>query len=332
MKGYTSLLLLFGMVACQFGEYKAPVILDKPDFEVEFFRADKALFASDSVGLLAKEPFKSNVDFAKVYVENIMRFAPLESPMLNDQVALYTQDAIWKGVQRELDSVFAVTNAEEVAMEGILKNVAEKLPFVSVPKRVFFYNSGFNVAVYPEKEFLAVGLEWFIGNTSEYVSMLPPSNYPMYKKNKMVRDNLVADALRGFLLSSLYTPLVEENALNTMVFYGKCLFVLEQCSNLSEAEVLNFTESELEWAKKNEDNTWKRLVSEEWLFSKNQKLMSQLTNNGPFTPGFPQDSPARLGWYTGYQMVKDFANQHQDENLKFIVDAQAEQILKFYKP
>lgn len=332
MKGYTSILLLFGMVACQFGEYEAPVILDKPDFEVEFFRADKALFTADSSNLLATEPFKSHTDFTKVYVENVMRFAPVNSPMLNDQVKLYTQDAIWKGVQHELDSVFADMQSVEDEMENILKGIAEKLPFVSVPQRVFFYNSGFNVAVYPEKEFLAVGLEWFMGNNSEYVSMLPPSNYPMYKKEKMKRQNLVSDALRGFLLSSLYTPLVEENALNTMVFYGKCLFVLEQCSKLSEAEVLNYTDDELAWASENESNTWKRLVSEEWLFSKNQKLMSQLTNNGPFTPGFPQDSPARLGWYTGYQMVKDFANEHQNENLKFIVDAQAEKVLKFYKP
>jgi hypothetical protein len=332
MKSYASVLLLLGVGACQFSEYEAPVILAKPDFEVDFFRADKALFSADSSGLLGIEPFKSNIEFTQVYVENIMRFAPLESPMLNAQAALYTQDVIWQGVQHELDSVFEDMTAEKNEMEEILKQVAEKLPFVTVPQKVFFYNSGFNVAVYPEKEFLGVGLEWFMGSTSEYVSMLPPSNYPMYKKNKMKRENLVSDALRGLLLSNLYSPVVEENALSTMVFYGKCLFVLEQCSNLSVAEVMNYTQDELDWASDNENNTWKRLVSEEWLFSKDQKLMSQLTNNGPFTPGFPQDSPARLGWYTGYQMVKDFANEHQNENLKFIVDAPAEKVLKFYKP
>tara|TARA_R110001592_G_scaffold307299_2_gene580728 strand:- start:250854 stop:251852 length:999 start_codon:yes stop_codon:yes gene_type:complete len=332
MKSYASVLLLFGAMSCQFGEYDAPVILEKPDFQVEFFRADQSLFADDTLGLLGREPFSSNIDFTQVYVEKIMRFAPLESPMLNDQAALYTEDPIWKGVQHELDSIFSNLTEEEKLLESSLKQIAEKLPFVTVPRKVFFYNSGFNVAVYPEKEFLGIGLEWFMGNASEYVSMLPPSNYPMYKKKKMKRDNLVSDALRGFLLSSLYSPIVEENALSTMIFYGKCLFVLEQCSDLSEQEILNYTKEELNWASENENNTWKRLVAEEWLFSKDQKLMSQLTNNGPFTPGFPQDSPARLGWYTGYQMVKDFADAHQDENLKFIVDAPAEKVLKFYKP
>lgn len=332
MKSYASALLLFGTMSCQFGEYEAPIILDKPDFEVSFYRVDKALFSSDTLGFAVKEPFASNIDFAKVYAENIMRFAPLSSPMLDSQIALYTEDAIWKGVQHELDSVFLEMDTEKKLLASNLKQIAEKLPFVSVPERVFFYNSGFNVAVYPEKDFLAVGLEWFMGSESEYVSMLPPSNYPMYKKNKMNRENLVSDALRGFLLSSLYTPVVEENALSTMVFYGKCLFVLEQCSDFTSEQILNYTKEELDWAERNEENTWKRLVAEEWLFSKDQKLMSQLTNNGPFTPGFPQDSPSRLGWYTGYQMVKDFANEHQNENLKFIVDAPAERVLKFYKP
>ena len=332
MKSYLSVFLFLGVISCQFGDYKAPVILEKPDFSVSYFRADKALFANNDDGLLNAEPFAGHPDFAQSYVENIMRFAPFNSPMLESQVDLYIEDAIWQGVQHEIDSVFGNTHLEEKELTKGLKNIAEKLPFITVPERVFFYNSGFNVAIFPDGRFLGIGLEWYLGKNSEYISMLPPSNYPMYKKEKMEKSNLVADALRGFLLFSLYTEKTEENALNTMVFYGKTLFALKQCTGMDDNQVLNYLESELEWAESNEGNTWKRMVAEEWLFSNDQKLMTQLTSNGPFTPGFPQDSPARLGWYTGYRMMCDFANEHKNENLKFIMDAPAEEVLKFYKP
>lgn len=330
MKSYSLIFLFLIMLSCNFGGYKAPVILEKPNFNVTFYRADKALFNTDDGNALNQKVFAENPAFTKVYMEDIMRFAPVISPMLQNQVDNFTADAIWKGVQNELDSVFADTKTIESEFSTSLKRLAEILPFINVPQKVFFYNSGFNVAVYPESEFIGVGLEWFMGKNSEYVSMLPPNNYPMYKKDKMLKENLVADALRGFLLYSLYSPIADENALNTMIFYGKVLFTLEQCSNFSEAQLLNYTQEELDWANKNEENTWKRLVQEEWLFSKNRKLMTQLTNNGPFTPGFPQESPARLGWHTGYNMVKDFAQENKSENLKFIIDAPAEEILKYY--
>lgn len=330
MKNYSSLLLFLVLFSCNFGEYSAPVILEKPNFNVAFYRVDKAIFNSTDGNAIDNSSFANNPDFAEVYVEKIMRFAPLESPMLQNQIENFTADAIWNGVQLELDSVFSDTKAIEEKFSESLKRLSEILPFISVPKKVFFYNSGFNVAVYPESEFIGVGLEWFMGKESEYVSMLPPSNYPMYKKDKMIKENLVPDALRGFLLYSLYTPMADENVLNTMVFYGKVIFTLKQCSNFSEQQILNYTKEELEWANSNEANTWKRLVQEEWLFSKDRKLMTQLTNNGPFTAGFPQDSPARLGWHTGYKMVKDFANENKDKNLKFIIDASADEILKYY--
>ena len=319
-----SILILF---SCS-SEYKAPIVVSDIEANTSFERLDKIIF-TDS---LAIDHLKENAaDFAKVYVEDIMRLAPIESPMAQDQLNAFVKNTLWSGLQHSIDSTFSDLAATENQIKMLLKKSQQVLPTLDYPSRVYWFNSGYNVAIYPDSAFLGVGLEWYLGKDSEYIKMLPPENFPMYKREKMQQDHIVADLFRGFFFYSLYSNQSEEDLLNLMVFYGKALFVLKQVSGFSDEDVLNYNKQDMQWANANQKLIWRRIVQEDWLYSKKPKLMSEFTKDGPFTKGFPQESPSRLGWYLGYKMVSDYANDFKEANLSEIIHAPANEILMHYK-
>lgn len=327
MKTYLPIFLILLFFSCN-RAYEAPVVEQNTDYKLSSVRLDRELFQSDSaiVAIIKEYP-----EFAKVYVENIMRLAPVSSPMIKDQAASFVNNDLWKGLQNEIDSVFSNHEPLVADIEKKLRKAKSVLPSLNYPNDLYLFNSGFNVAIYPDTAFLGVGLEWFLGKDSKYISMLPPESFPMYKRNKMQKENLVPDLLRGFFFYQLYDEKYEKDALSLMQFYGKALFVLKQVTGFGDADVLNYTQQELAWAQKNQKLVWRTLVQQDWLYSNNSKVMSELTKDGPFTKGFDQESPSRLGWYIGYRMMVDYANDNKEKTLEEIINTPVKEVLLHYK-
>ncbi|HML84472.1 MAG TPA: hypothetical protein PKE52_04855, partial [Bacteroidales bacterium] len=71
------------------------------------------------------------------------------------------------------------------------------------------------------------------------------------------------------------------------------------------------------------------------LFSTNQSDIGLMMNDGPFTNGFPKESPARTGVWMGWQIARAWVNRNEDVPLNRIASMQnGKQILEEsrYKP
>ena len=98
---------------------------------------------------------------------------------------------------------------------------------------------------------------------------------------------------------------------------------------------IGFTAKEIEWCKDNETMIWARIIEEKALYSSDMNVVRGLTGPGPFTQGFPKESPAQIGYWVGWQIVRKFMDENPDvsiEELMTLGDAQSILQKSKYKP
>jgi uncharacterized protein YjaZ len=97
-------------------------------------------------------------------------------------------------------------------------------------------------------------------------------------------------------------------------------------------QIIKYNELEYEWAEVSEYDIWQFIVEQEWVYSKDMKLMVRYFNEGPTTVGL-EGSPARIGQFLGWKIVKSYMTKYPETTLiDLIAEKNQGKILKAYKP
>ena len=80
-----------------------------------------------------------------------------------------------------------------------------------------------------------------------------------------------------------------------------------------------YTGKKLEWARQNEESVWAFLVGNKLLYTTDYKTQVKLIQDGPFTTGFSDQSPARLGIFIGWQIISSYVQQHPEVSLQQLI-------------
>ena len=194
-------------------------------------------------------------------------------------------------------------------------------------------NSGFNYKNFLLQNSIAIGLDMYLGGRIEYATI--GSQFPQYKIHSFSNEYLVPDAVET-ILRDVYPDNPENNSLlSKLIYEGKIRWLKSLVlPNLKDHQLFNFTEDELNWCKNNEQDIWRYFVSEELLYSRDYNRFKTYVNEGPFSSGMPQGSPANTGTYIGYQILKTYDKQHPNQEIKEILQVDAQSILNRsgYKP
>jgi hypothetical protein len=204
----------------------------------------------------------------------------------------------------------------------------------SLTPRIIIFNSGFNYGLYPTDRDLGIGAEWFIGPQHRVISYLDPVSFPQYVKERMRPDMLAPGAVKGWLMVHWLSDTRGEDLLTDLVEVGKVMALLEAVMPGTDPALrFAFTPEQLKWCEENEYSAWQRIVTDELLFSKEEKVISRIMNDAPFTNGFPRESPGHIGEWIGYRMVRSYMDENPDVSfaqLFAVKDPKA--ILNTYKP
>jgi hypothetical protein len=203
-------------------------------------------------------------------------------------------------------------------------------PNIKVPSSIVYFNSLFHTNVYCGKKELGIGMECYLGPNSPCVKKLPSQEFFQWLKNSMKLDYLKRDVLSAWIISN-YIPENKNSVVEQMIRWGKIIYLMERCIPDYEKNcLLRYPPEKFDWAEKNESSVWKYLVNEQLLFSKNERDISFLINEGPFTIGLPEKSPDRLGQYIGWKMVHDYMDEHENISLRDLVNTPYNSILQTY--
>ncbi|WP_026753927.1 gliding motility lipoprotein GldB [Sediminibacter sp. Hel_I_10] len=153
-----------------------------------------------------------------------------------------------------------------------------------------------------------LALDNYLGSDHEFYG-----NIPEYITANMTKDQLVVDLADEYGKRVIF-PNEKKNFLEEMVFFGKALYFKDKVIPFkSDFEKMGYTQSQLEFAKVNENMIWTHFVQNEMLFSNDNSLVSRFIAEAPFSKFYmdiDNQTPGRLGQYVGWQIVRAYMNNN----------------------
>ena len=230
--------------------------------------------------------------------------------------------------QERLDSLHIKILESTLRMQTVIPNM--RLP------QLIWMDSGFNIGAYSSEDYLAVGLDFYLGKDNRITRAVP---FPQYQKEDMTRDQLVPNAVKNlayFYLLKADTLKHDNDMLSEMIFHGKAHYLSWLAfEEIHDSTLMAWTADQYKWTQDHQLNVWKEIARQEVLFSKNRTEVQKWFEYGPFTnaENVPQESAPQLGVYMGLQMVKSYMEKHPEISvIQLLKEDNAQKILQAYKP
>lgn len=332
IKQITPLFLFFlVLTACS----SDPLDVDVSDVEVEmdFYRFDEDLFNAKSVSeieVLNQDFLTKGGELYEFYTIEMLRVG---SP-LDDSIAVFLdyfiQDSMMRMVNDNVQAKFGDFETEKAEIIDMFKHLKYHIPHAMLPEEVITYNSTFANGVISTPANIGLGLEMYLGMDNQIIEKLP---YPEYFKVKMSSEYLMPDIAQSWLVNNVIEDQSGEDFLSHMLYYGKILYVVDAMMPEKEDHIkIRYTDLEYEWAEVSEYNIWQHIVEQEWIYSKDVKLIVRYFNEGPTTVGL-DGSPARIGQYLGWKIIQAFMEKNPEMTIQdLIAESNQSKMLKAYKP
>ncbi len=330
---FISILLIIGFSnSCKNNPYLIDVShisleLDWNRFEIELFELNEANFDLENIMISKKYG-----DFFNLFSRNIINIGDTSDPAFKLHLLAFINDPSINEVYELTSEKYNDISDIETSLEQGFKHYLYYFPDKPVPK-IATCISGFNYAIITTDSILGIGLDMYLGSNSNFYKLL---SLPQYKTLNMSREFIVADAMKGWLTSDYILDETKSNLLTQMIYHGKVLFALDlMFPEMEDRLKIGYTSEQVQWCKNNEGEMWAFYVDKEILFSSSHMEIIKYIGEGPFTSGFPENSPGRTGWWLGWQIVKSYMRSHDNVTLEqLFLEENAQKILtqSKYKP
>lgn len=200
---------------------------------------------------------------------------------------------------------------------------------------VYTYVSGLDIEnpVIFNDTVIILALDDFLGSEA---FVYKKAGIPVYKTLRMNRANLVPACLAEVARSLVSADESKMTLLDLMLAEGKTLYLLDLLLPRTPDELkIGYTSSQLEWCHRNEASVWAYIVENRYLYSTDVQASVKFINDAPFTSGLVNESPGRLGTWTGWQIIKSYMKNNPEVTLQALLastDAQTILAQSKYRP
>ena len=311
--------------------------LESPFIVLNFVDDIQDLPDNDSIALI--ELHKKYGKFWVDYSEDILQIGASDDVTTIAELRRFISHPDTRETLEAIDTISCdetYLHSVENTLEDGFKRFHSLLPHEPVPA-IIWMPSGFNFAIYPREEFVAVGVEWFLGPDHHIVGLLPPDRFPRYQQLRMHPDLMAGDAFRGWLLVHFSsTGYKGERCIDDILYWGKVLWLMNKCMpELHNHLLMDWTPDDMAWAEANERAVWIELQPSKVLFETNRTIYNRWLSDGPFTKAgaIPQESPDRLGIWIGWRIVEDYMDRNPEISIEELFEEQDHiTFLKSYRP
>jgi hypothetical protein len=250
------------------------------------------------------------------------------------QIRDFITDPFNRGLYEKSREVYPGFGFLEDGLTRTFGTIKAVYPEFKVP-HVYTYISGL-LYEYPVQYIdtvLVIGIDMFLGwNFEQYRA----AALPVYLTRRMERQDIIPDCSRQIAFSMLPPDFEPKTLLDQMIVHGKILYAMDRfLPDTPDSLKIGYTKSQLEWAGDNEAPLWRLLIDQELLFRNDEGLKTRFIQDGPFTTGLPSGSPAMLGRWLGWQIVRSYMKKHPDLSLKQLFEQTDSQLIlsqSGYKP
>ncbi|HEX8517757.1 MAG TPA: hypothetical protein VF868_16280 [Bacteroidia bacterium] len=193
--------------------------------------------------------------------------------------------------------------------------------------------SGYNQWQVKADSTLAIGLEMYLGSNNKFYQMLA---LPRYKTMFMNKENIVPDLTREFLIAEFPYNMDKSDFLSEIIYMGKIMYLTDAMLPETEDTIkIHYSVPQMNYARQNEFNVWSYFAAQKLLYTTDQAEIMKFTSDGPFTSALSKESPPRIGYWIGWQIVRQYMKAHPDITVpELAAESDAQKILTKakYKP
>ncbi len=240
----------------------------------------------------------------------------------------FITDSSVKQVYRDCISHYPDLSSLENDFTQVFRYYRYYFPKSTIPS-VYTYVSNFTDLEFPVKyadSTLIIALDMYLGSDYKAYREL---GLPIYKIRRMNKENIINDCFRELANSQMIPPDESKTLLDEMIREGKILYFLDAMCPKSPDEIkIGYTQAQLKWCYGNESNIWSFMIENKLLYSSFNQAISKFITDGPFTADFSKESPAKIGSWIGWQIVRSYMNHNRKVMLPDLLsDLDAQKIL-----
>ncbi len=180
---------------------------------------------------------------------------------------------------------------------------------------------------------LVIALDDYLG---EHYIPYEALNIPEYHRRCMQEAFIPIDVMNALYDHYFYPTIPPGDVLAKMITAGKRLYFLDAMMPMVPDSVkIGYTGAEIQWMDTHKKDVWAAMVRDNLLYSTDYMTINKLTQPGPFTDGFSHDSPAAMGSWFGWQIVRKYMSRYPGTTLLQLMHMQdPQEILQKsgYKP
>lgn len=311
MRKLTILLILATLVSCHKKEapYKAKLDIKTEPYDLEFDRYEDVLFNLDTA------------DFQQELLKIQDRYRVFLSGNLDDPDAVkylkdFATDPYSLNLYQKTKTAFPNLKEVEPTVEAVFAHFQHYYPEIGLPKKVFTCVTGINVEVPPVQIIdnqMVISLDWYL-NGDEVYDQIGMPKYMQVRTNVATLAKNVAEQL---YMCYLYEWRKQGQVVGEMVFYGRRNFFVEaMCPTMPDSILLGYSQDQWHWAVDNEGQVWADIVGSKRLYDAGLDAYMMFFGDGPFTQAYSNDAPSRLGEFFGLNIIRAYASNHDDFDLK----------------
>lgn len=241
-------------------------------------------------------------------------------------------DTIQQEINVEIAKEFPNFSTSKKGLYSFFQHVEYYFPNTKIPTVVTLTSEvDYKNKVIWGDGFLLISLDTYLGKKHHFYLGIQE-----YLKKNFEQDQILPDVATAFAKTLLPRPR-SRIFLDHMLYYGKILYLKDLLIPFkTDAQKIGYEPEELKWVVANEDQIWRYFVEKEYLFASDSELYSRFLYPGPFSKFYLEldnESPARVGQYIGWQMVRQFMDKNP-VSVEELLNTDAQTILNKsnYKP
>jgi hypothetical protein len=287
-----------------------PLDIDASDIKVDikFYNVDSSFVHADSAQIISLHNKYKN-EIGNIYDYELgycLGIGNVSDTAFYRSFTAFLNDEYVKRVSQRIEEKFSNLTTQKKEIEDGFKRIKFHIPNGKIPKSIVFMNSFYASNAFCTETEIGIGLERYLGKETDVIQELPADQFYEWMKEGLDEKYLTRDAICAWVMTH-YVEEVEGNLVEEMINWGKILYLTQAAfPDKDIAHVLRYSTEEFQWAVDNEYQHWKYLVDEKMLFKTDERIKTNLLNDAPFTAGFPEKGPDRLGQFFGLRMVQKY--------------------------
>lgn len=301
---------------------------DKDNF-IEIERFDKDLFEYLQSGSFESKDklISAYPDFLKAFGSVTINNSETDSPEYFASLKQYFSNPMLSQIYKDALDTFATTDSYTKQLSDVNELIKEHFEGKSLPS-LCMHVSGFKSNTVVLDNLISISTDKYLGKDYEGYKQF----FDEYQRIQMQPRMIVRDYTAAWIMGEIPSGNKRKDLLSEMINQGKFLYALQLLlPEWDEADLIGYTPAQIEWASENEKKIWKTAVSQNYLFSTDHMTIIKFMEEAPYTSLVSTESPGRLGAWTGWQIVKKYAENSKKDLISILNETDSQSLLKASK-